>query len=299
MDDLYPRLVAQVLEKGESVSPRGQLTKEIRPFTFQLTNPLNRLITNPARKLNPAFALLEAFQFVTGTTNAMQQVRFNSGIANFVSEETGEIEAPYGVLVKSQILHVIKLLETDPDSRQAILSLYSEQHQHPMLNVPCTCTLQFFVRHNKLELVTYMRSNDLWWGTPYDVFQFTAMQEIIATALGKYMGPYTHVAGSGHLYEPFFEAGKSLVFNFDPGGPNWPTQDWLFENVDYETNRLNTLVVLDAETRANGTEAEHARYNLLLPYAQTKGGAFTPRMMTHLRIFNHQQKRKREREAKV
>ena len=46
-----------------------------------------------------------------------------------------------------------------------------------------------------------MRSNDLWTGFPYDVFQFTAMQILMSMELGLELGSYTHIAGSLHLYE--------------------------------------------------------------------------------------------------
>ncbi len=214
MNSLYVALISQVMDHGEESSPRGELTREVRPFVFQLTNPLNRLVTLKGRKLNKAFALVEGLQFVAGISDAWQQRRFNSNIEKWVDQSTGEIEAPYGPLTRKQVDYVVGLLTRDPDSRQAVMSIYhGPSHQREMLNVPCTCTLQFFIRNGVLELTVYMRSNDLWWGTPYDVFQFTLMQELIATALGIPMGTYTHVAGSGHLYEPFFEAANMLVLS--------------------------------------------------------------------------------------
>ena len=46
-----------------------------------------------------------------------------------------------------------------------------------------------------------MRSNDVWMGFPYDVFQFTCMQILMSMELGVEIGTYTHIAGSLHLYE--------------------------------------------------------------------------------------------------
>ena len=50
-------------------------------------------------------------------------------------------------------------------------------------------------------MTTYMRSNDIWMGFPYDVFQFTAMQILLSMQLGVELGTYTHISGSLHLYE--------------------------------------------------------------------------------------------------
>ena len=50
-----------------------------------------------------------------------------------------------------------------------------------------------------------MRSNDLWLGFPYDVFQFTCMQVLMSMELGIELGSYTHIAGSLHMYKRDFD----------------------------------------------------------------------------------------------
>ena len=56
-----------------------------------------------------------------------------------------------------------------------------------------------------------MRSNDLWLGFPFDVFQFANMQVLMAMELGVELGTYTHIAGSLHLYERDFKVGWDNV----------------------------------------------------------------------------------------
>jgi thymidylate synthase len=68
-------------------------------------------------------------------------------------------------------------------------------------DVNCTVALHFIIREGKLYLTTYMRSNDIWMGFPYDVFQFASMQVLLSMELGVELGTYTHIAGSLHLYE--------------------------------------------------------------------------------------------------
>jgi thymidylate synthase len=262
MDELYPMILEYILEHGDMVSPRGLLTREVRPLSFTLTNPLNRAVTLKERKMNHAFGLIEALQFTSGTTNGAQQIRYNSNIKNWVDPISGEIEAAYGVLTAPQVPYVIETLTKDPDSRQAILSIYNGQlHQRPMLNVPCTCTLQFFLRQGALELVVYMRSNDVWWGTPYDVFQFTAMQEMIACALGARLGKYTHTAGSSHVYEPFFESAATLIHNHgvrDQAAQSFIGQDPLFPTTKTSlvVLRNSARAVLVAEVIVHGSQRE-------------------------------------------
>ncbi len=210
MDFLYPALLRQVLA-GEKIVTRGQVVVEVRPFIFRLENPLNRLVTLPERKVNRAFAVAEMLQTVALTEDSVQLARFNSNWATWVDPLTHQVEVPYGAALKNQLGPLLAELRKDPGSRRAVMTIYDGQrHQADLLNVPCTLSLQFFVRNRRVELVASMRSNDLWWGTPYDAFQFTALQELVAHDLDLEMGPYTHVAGSGHLYEPMWEKAEAL-----------------------------------------------------------------------------------------
>jgi thymidylate synthase len=61
--------------------------------------------------------------------------------------------------------------------------------------------LQFLIRQQRLQMITYMRSNDAFLGLPHDIFAFTMLQEIIARTLGCDLGTYKHAVGSLHLYE--------------------------------------------------------------------------------------------------
>lgn len=301
MNNLYPLILQHILKNGEQVSPRGQLTREIRPLSFTLTNPLNRFITLRERNANYAFALLEALQFIGGTTSGEQQARYNSNIKNWLGAKDGQIEAPYGVLTADQVPYVVDTLAADPDSRQALLSIYhGPEHQKPMLNVPCTCTLQFFVRNDKLELVVYMRSNDLWWGVPYDVFQFTTMQEMIALALGKELGPYTHIAGSSHIYEPFFEKAQKLVDNRCPH-PEFHFDDQpqlLSITQPYHPYSVDVLIkssqsVLLHETKLYGTLDEIERADELWGYSDPYNLIqYNKLFYQHLEVFKDYQESK-------
>lgn len=102
----------------------------------------------------------------------------------------------------NQLANVSGLLRRNPASRKAVVQLFDapdimEEHKH----IPCTCTLQFMIRGNELQMFTYMRSNDVLWGLPRDVFSFTMLQEIMARALSVELGTYKHAVGSLHLYD--------------------------------------------------------------------------------------------------
>lgn len=95
-----------------------------------------------------------------------------------------------------------QLLRDDPDTRRAVLPIYSSIDVGYQSNdIPCTCLVQYFIRENKLCSIVYMRANDLFLGTPYDVFSFSMLQEYLACELGVEIGSYRHVVGSLCVFE--------------------------------------------------------------------------------------------------
>ena len=116
------------------------------------------------------------------------------------------VMAAYGPRLRSenkdQLKWVVDLITKKPDTRRAVIPIYQPKDTETDLSeVPCTCTLQFLLRGRRLELITHMRSNDAYVGLPGDIFAFTMIQEIVATALKVQPGRYKHLVGSLHLYE--------------------------------------------------------------------------------------------------
>jgi thymidylate synthase len=73
------------------------------------------------------------------------------------------------------------------------------------LNMPCTLGYHFLIRNGTLELICYMRSWDLVWGLSYDIPNAVQLQLLVAADLGLELGPYSHVASSGHVYERHYD----------------------------------------------------------------------------------------------
>ena len=105
------------------------------------------------------------------------------------------------------------MLEKDPNTRQAVIHIKEPRNviNNPTKDLNCTLTLQFLIRDNKLHLITNMRSNDIWLGLPYDVFNFTCMQIQMAMELGVDVGNYYHNVGSFHMYARDYEKLKETI----------------------------------------------------------------------------------------
>jgi thymidylate synthase len=117
-----------------------------------------------------------------------------------------------------QLVHAHRKLCDDPNTRQAVITLWdfeldNERGKH---DYPCTLSLHFMIRNHKLDLHVTMRSNDVWWGLAYDAFQFTQLQATLACSLGIGIGRYFHHANSLHVYERDFDKIESL-HTYTPG----------------------------------------------------------------------------------
>ena len=145
---------------------------------------------------------------------------------------------------------MIGLLRRKPSSRKAVIQLFDAQdilEEHS--DIPCTCTIQFMIRRDRLDMFTNMRSNDAFWGLPHDVFCFTMLQEIVARSLSVEIGSYKHAAGSLHLYEPSIDAAERFieegwqpteaVMPPMPIGDPWPS--------------ISTLLKAESGIRSDGT----------------------------------------------
>lgn len=113
--------------------------------------------------------------------------------------------------INNQWENIIKKLQEDSESRQAVISIFEPKDLTVVSkDIPCTCHIQYFIRKNKLNCIVTMRSNDIIWGTPYDVFNFTMIQEILANVLNVELGEYLHFVGSLHIYERHYNLGKKV-----------------------------------------------------------------------------------------
>lgn len=200
MNQLYKDLIREVDTNPDYlVSPRGMKIKEKIGLQFRLTNPKECLVSLTNRKLNHAFAVVEKFEYLYGKHNPERLIAYNANLANYRGEY-GYFDGNYAERLNFWIRHCYQILKADPDSRQAVAAIYDATARHQSKDIPCTLTLQFFIRGGKLLLMVNMRSNDLLWGTPYDVNAFAFLQEVMASWLGIEMGEYIHTNGSTHIY---------------------------------------------------------------------------------------------------
>jgi thymidylate synthase len=203
--DMWWDILSEQAHKGKCEPSRaGNIVGEVINAITIIEDPRKCAITSDIRRMSVNYAVGELLWYMS-KSNKLSDIERYSKAWTGLSDD--------GVLVNSAYVHRIhtafgfdqwdfvkEKLTADPNSRQAVIHI-KDASDKPTKDTPCTVCLQFSIRDNRLYMTTYMRSNDLWLGMPYDFFAFMSFQNLLAMELGVELGTYTHIAGSLHLYE--------------------------------------------------------------------------------------------------
>lgn len=211
---------------------RGEICKELPyPIIIKLRNPQARYVTISCRKWNVFLAYAESLLIASGRNDLEFIGRYLKKMKDF-SDDGKYLRGGYGPRYRNynsntndykigetsnnnfervdQLDFIIKKLSKDKYSRQAIITFcdpikdfFENNNLKTTKDFPCTCLLHFMVdvKTNKLNLTTYMRSNDIIWGaSAVNIFNYTFIQEYVANILNLEIGCYYHIANNLHYY---------------------------------------------------------------------------------------------------
>ena len=221
--DCYLSLIKEVYNDYEyESSPRGQKIREKLGVSFRISDPSDRYPFIVGRKFSPMYLAAEMLWYLTGN-NSTKWISNYSKFWTNISDDGFTANSAYGARIfhKNSAIAGGRLnqwefakneLRNDPDSRRAIIHLRTpDDSVDARLDVPCTLTLQFFIRDDLLHMVVNMRSSDLIFGIAYDIPAFTFFQEMLSLELGVGLGSYTHYSNSLHIYERHFPMVRSIL----------------------------------------------------------------------------------------
>jgi thymidylate synthase len=216
-NETYRQLLSDIWHNGYLVKTRGTTSKEVlcRQFTI---DPKDNVITIPGFETNKAYAEKELEWYFAGTNRIDFDPLIQKTWAKF-SDDGKTVNSAYGYRIfgshpdfPNQWEWVKAKLKEDPDSRQCLINLnYPADKLKPTKDFICTVALQVFIRKERLHWLTFLRSQDVYYGTRNDVFCFTGLQKQLADEVGVRVGRYTHFCGSIHLYDKQWPKVKELL----------------------------------------------------------------------------------------
>ncbi|WP_406639188.1 thymidylate synthase [Amycolatopsis sp. WGS_07] len=192
------------------IDTRGNAGPERLNVSFQITDPAARVALLASRKTNVVFNLAEALWFLGGRDDLAMMRYYAPRMAAYSPDGLTIAGAAYGTRLfraggqpdaQSPFDATLDLIRSDPDTKRAVLPIFTAAEvgdgRHP--DVSCTLAFQFLCRDGALHAVGYLRANDAFQGLVSDVFSFTFIQELAARLLGLKLGTYTHHVGSMHV----------------------------------------------------------------------------------------------------
>lgn len=222
--EMYPVMNWYIFNKKDFEESRDGEVKEVLDFKTQLLNPYRRCVGGYKRDINIFFLLAEAMWIATGKKDVHFLTMFNKRMSDF-SDDGKTFHAPYGYRLRhwgirtedsfiddvfleaskgyDQVIDAIRLFSENPNSRQVVLSIWNPNFDlgYKTKDIPCNDIIMMKIRDGKLITTIQNRSNDLHWGLPTNIFQFSFLTELMAGALGIELGTQTHNSQSLHIYK--------------------------------------------------------------------------------------------------
>lgn len=228
---MYLSAINTLIKEGDECSPRGKLIKELRPASVEFTNPYNRVTFLGGRRINPFFQIAESLWILSGKSDVGWLTKFNANMKLF-SDDGVWFNAPYGERIRSwnknslhgviinpidQMADAYTKLLADKDTRQAVIVISNPMFDNAKYtinergkDIACNLVITFKIRHDRLNMTVFNRSNDAHWGLwGANLCQFTTIQETMLSWLknsgkeefsGLEMGEYCQLTDSLHIY---------------------------------------------------------------------------------------------------
>ena len=268
-------------DECEVLEGRGGRTVELLHVGLSLQNPRERWIPSRQPPLNIAFALAEVIWILSGRRDAAFLHYWNSKLPDYVGT-AALLHGAYGYRLRrhfgvDQLERAASVLRNNPNTRQVVLQIWDPTADLPMpdgsptdADIPCNIMSLLKVRQGRLEWMQIVRSNDIFLGVPYNIVQFTFLQEVLAGWIGVELGTYTQVSDSLHVYEHDlnFLRDSSLIDaavstdRYDLLKPAW---DAVIAEMVAHTERFiaNDLTLSELTSRVSGAKASEGYLNML------------------------------------
>lgn len=218
-EDAHECIIDDILSQGED---DGIGNLEIINYAFVVEKLETVEFNNKVRKFKTEFAQ-KFFDFIMkGGTDASVLFKHNENVKKF-NDDLADRNTAYGPRIIAQMPGVVNELVARPHTRRAVLTILHPDDQMLLpkkiegsgMEYPCTVSLIFLLRNEKLNLHVAMRSNNMVTTINYDLFNFINLQKVVLEKLNskgyKYkIGKYFHVCASAHILKEEIKFAKEI-----------------------------------------------------------------------------------------
>jgi thymidylate synthase len=217
----YLDLLRQLLETGTPKEDRtgtGTLSRFGHQLRFDLAEGFPLLTT---KKVHVRSVIVELLWFLRGETNVRYLHEHKVTIWDEWANAEGELGPVYGKQWRSwagpngetidQMQDLVRMLQTNPDSRRLIVSAWNVADISKMALPPCHCLFQFYVGEGRLSCQLYQRSADVFLGVPFNIASYALLTCMLAQVTGLKPGEFVHTFGDVHLYRNHIDQAREQL----------------------------------------------------------------------------------------
>lgn len=204
------------------------------PVLISISNPMDRYWYSDSRVPNPWFSFIEPLWVMAGRNDLAPLAKIVKNVYEYSDNGRtwragyGPRLREYGELERDQIADVIHALKASPNTRQAVMSIWNANEDHPhIVTKDRPCNMMVVVSMNTsdidnvaLDMTVINRSNDLVWGLCLgNIPTFTVLQEAMAFELGVGVGTYSVLVNNLHVYKDFWHLLDSAAVSVGESSP--------------------------------------------------------------------------------
>ena len=154
----------------------------------------------------------ELLWFLSGSQNIKQMQDAGVHIWDSWADEQGHVGPLYGYQWRNwggegidQLQNAIEKLKTDPTDRRILVSAWNVSDIPKMALPPCHMLYQFYLKNNKLSILVYQRSADMFLGVPFDIASYALLLSLVAAMIGAKPKELIYHFGDTHIYTNHFK----------------------------------------------------------------------------------------------
>ena len=138
------------------------------------------------------------------------KAKFEGDLGRIYGVQWRRWKAPDGKEI-DQLAEAIRLIKENPTSRRIIVTAWNPGELQEMALPPCHAFFQFFVANNKLSLLMYQRSCDMFLGVPFNIASYALLLCMVAQVTDLKPAEFVHTLADTHIYHNHFEQVKEQL----------------------------------------------------------------------------------------
>ncbi|MFP4568373.1 MAG: thymidylate synthase [Candidatus Woesearchaeota archaeon] len=195
--DLWMNAINTIEEKGRDFNDNdNRVCREINNLTLTIKNVDEAKIDEPIK------TMINSKNWIYPTKEELSSIMFKEYSAPIYEYTYGGRIFNFNNEIDQINTFILPLLKKDPNTRRAILVFYNpkEDSKPENKNTPGIIYIQFRIINNKLNLTSHIRSNDLFFGWPANLYQIYCLMQHITNRLEIQNGNITTFSNSGHIF---------------------------------------------------------------------------------------------------